>query len=80
MATAPNAVRTARRRYRGPTLVLETEFAESGEVAVIDFMPIAERHQPVEVELCGLRGTVPMRMEAACRLRAHRTVDNAPGS
>ena len=65
-----NAVRTVRRRYRGPTLILENEFVtDSGAVEVVDFMPIAERHQQVDVVriVCGLSGTVPMRMEAVFR-------------
>ncbi|HKN00358.1 MAG TPA: glycoside hydrolase family 15 protein [Candidatus Binataceae bacterium] len=65
-----NAVQSTRRRYRGPTLILETEFVtDSGAVMVVDFMPIAERHQQVDVVriVRGLRGTVPMRMEAAFR-------------
>src|ERR1700730_9109651 len=45
-----NAVRTGRRRYRGPTLILESEFVtDSGAVVVVDFMPIAEHHQQVDV-------------------------------
>jgi GH15 family glucan-1,4-alpha-glucosidase len=66
-----NQIRTTHRRYRGPTLVLESEFVtESGAVMVVDFMPIAEQHQKVDVVriVQGLRGTVPMRMEAAFRL------------
>jgi GH15 family glucan-1,4-alpha-glucosidase len=65
-----NAIQSTRRRYRGPTLILETEFVtDSGAVMVVDFMPIAERHQQVDVAriVRGLRGTVPMRMEAAFR-------------
>jgi GH15 family glucan-1,4-alpha-glucosidase len=65
-----NEVRTVRRHYRGSTLILETEFVtDSGAVAVTDFMPIAERHQQVDVIriVRGLRGKVPMRMEAVFR-------------
>jgi len=65
-----NTVRTVRRRYRGPTLILENEFAtDSGTVVVVDFMPLAERHQQVDVVriVRGLRGTVPMRMQAVFR-------------
>ena len=64
------AVRSVRRRYRGPTLILETEFVtDTGSVVVLDFMPIAERHQQVDVIriVHGLRGAVPMRMEAVFR-------------
>lgn len=65
-----NPVRTIHRRYRGPTLVLENEFVtDSGAVLVVDFMPIAERHQQVDIVriVRGLRGSVPMRMEVAFR-------------
>ena len=68
---APNAaIRTAHRRYRGPTLILENEFVtDSGAVVVVDFMPITERHQQVEVVriVRCLRGAVPMRMEVGFR-------------
>src|ERR1700719_4424523 len=48
---APNGdIKTARRQYRGDTLILETEFETSeGVVAVIDFMPIRERPNQVDV-------------------------------
>jgi GH15 family glucan-1,4-alpha-glucosidase len=65
-----NAVRTVRRRYRGPTLILESEFVtDSGAVVVVDFMPIAEHHQQVDVVriVRGLRGAVPMRMQVVFR-------------
>jgi GH15 family glucan-1,4-alpha-glucosidase len=63
-------VRAVRRQYRGPTLVLATEFeTDDGAVEILDFMPIAERHQQVDVVriVRGLRGKVPMRMEALFR-------------
>jgi GH15 family glucan-1,4-alpha-glucosidase len=65
-----NEVRKVRRQYRGPTLVLGTEFeTASGTVEIIDFMPIAERHDQVDVIriVRGVRGTVPMHMEAVFR-------------
>jgi len=58
-----NAIRTTRRRYRDSTLILENEFVtDSGAAVVVDFMPIAERHQQVEIVrlVRGLRGAVPM--------------------
>ncbi len=63
------AVRTVRRRYRGPTLILENEFVIDSGAVMVDFMPIAERHQQVDVVriVRGLRGTVPMRMQVAFR-------------
>jgi GH15 family glucan-1,4-alpha-glucosidase len=66
-----NAVTRVSRRYRAETLILETEFVtESGTAAVIDFMPIAERHQEVDVirVVRGIRGAVPMRMQIVFRL------------
>src|SRR5207245_6591315 len=49
---APDAeVATFRRRYRGDTLVLETEFELAGgaRVAIIDFMPICERDGRIDL-------------------------------
>ena len=59
-----------RRRYRGNTLVLETEFeTDGGVVAVIDFMPL--RSDPKVSELVrivvGRRGRVDMRMDLGFR-------------
>lgn len=68
---APTAeVRHARRRYRGDTLVLETEHVtDGGRVAVLDFMP------PEPTDGCsemirlvrGLEGSVEMRTEIVLR-------------
>src|ERR1700751_1885438 len=45
-----NGVRKVPRRYRGPTLILETQFVtDSGVVEVVDFMPIVDGHQQVDV-------------------------------
>ena len=57
------------RRYRGDTLVLETEFATGGgQVRVIDFMP---RDQAADSSLIriveGVRGVVPMQMRLRLR-------------
>ncbi|MEC9483991.1 MAG: glycoside hydrolase family 15 protein [Halomonas sp.] len=64
-------IRSMTRRYRGETLVLET-LAEtaSGEVAIIDFMPLARENDEVLdivriVE--GRRGCVEMRTDTALR-------------
>ena len=61
-------VRRISRRYRGDTLVLETEFeTEDGAVRLIDCM---SRHddQPDVVRLVeGVRGRVPMRMQLVIR-------------
>ncbi len=62
--------RAVRRRYAGPTLILENEFVtDSGTVALIDFMPIARSEQRTDVIriVRGVTGTVPMKMEMAVR-------------
>ena len=76
---APDAAPTAvRRRYRGDTLVLETEFelAGGGRIALIDFMPICERAGRIDLIRIveGRRGVVPMRMEAVFRFDYGRIV------
>jgi GH15 family glucan-1,4-alpha-glucosidase len=58
------------RRYRGDTLILETEFrCAKGRAALIDFMPIAERLGQVDVVRVveGRGGRVPMRTEILFR-------------
>ncbi len=50
------------RRYRGPTLVLETEFrTEHGDVRVIDCMPPRREHPRIARIVEGVSGSVPMR-------------------
>jgi len=76
---APAAeVKTVRRKYRGDTLVLETEFelATGERVALIDFMPICEREDRIDLIRIveGRRGTVPMQMEAIFRFDYGRIV------
>jgi GH15 family glucan-1,4-alpha-glucosidase len=66
-----------RRRYRDETLVLETEFqCASGTVAVIDFMPVAERAGKVDLVRVveGRAGRVPMRTELILRFDYGRIV------
>src|SRR5690606_38024450 len=57
-------VKAVRRRYRGETLVLETEFeTEHGVVRLLDFMT-PRRKEPDLVRIVeGVRGTVRMTME-----------------
>src|SRR5208283_855034 len=63
-------VKRKRRTYRGETLILETEFETAeGVVALIDFMPIHERLNQVDVVRIveGRAGRAPMHMEAIFR-------------
>jgi GH15 family glucan-1,4-alpha-glucosidase len=65
------------RRYRGPTLILETEFAVAGgAVRIVDFMPCPGEGVRVEVVRIveGLRGSVAMRMDLAIRFDYGRIV------
>jgi len=58
----------ARRRYRGDTLVLETEFETADGVAkVVDCMPIRESHPQVVRMVEAVRGEVAMRMDLVIR-------------
>jgi GH15 family glucan-1,4-alpha-glucosidase len=67
--------RATRRRYRGDTLVLETEFeADDGAVRVIDFMPPRGEAPDVVRVVEGVRGRVPMRMQLRLRLDYGRVV------
>jgi GH15 family glucan-1,4-alpha-glucosidase len=59
---------SARRRYRGDSLVLETEFdTGDGAVRVIDFMPPRGEAPDVVRIVEGIRGQVPMTMELRLR-------------
>ncbi len=66
--------RSTSRRYRGSTLVLETEFeTDDGVVRVIDSMPpLSERSRVVRV-VEGVRGTVPMRSRMRPRFNYGKT-------
>ena len=70
--------RTVRRKYRGDTLVIETEFetATGERVAIIDFMPICEHGDRIDLVRIveGRGGTVPMQMEAAFRFDYGRVI------
>ncbi|MDF2694446.1 MAG: hypothetical protein K0S65_2829, partial [Labilithrix sp.] len=64
----PVAETQARRRYRGDTLVLETELSTcEGTVRLVDAMPIRGRHPDVVRIVEGVSGAVPMRLELAIR-------------
>jgi GH15 family glucan-1,4-alpha-glucosidase len=67
IAPADRVVAT-RRWYRGPTVVLETEFTtDEGTVAVIDFMPVRSELPDVVRIVVGRRGRVRMRTELVIR-------------
>jgi GH15 family glucan-1,4-alpha-glucosidase len=61
-------VRQLRRRYRGDSLVLETEFdTDAGSVRVIDFMPLSDHRWDIVRIVEGLSGRVDIRMELRVR-------------
>ncbi|HEY2143124.1 MAG TPA: glycoside hydrolase family 15 protein, partial [Candidatus Udaeobacter sp.] len=61
-------VETTRRRYRGETLILETEIeTKSGAIRLIDFMPPRGENPDIIRIIEGLRGTVSMQMELIIR-------------
>ena len=65
----------ATRRYRGDTLVLETEFETTeGAVTLIDFMPLRGSNSDVVRMVVGRRGRVEMRTELIIRFGYGRTV------
>jgi GH15 family glucan-1,4-alpha-glucosidase len=65
------------RRYRGNTLILETDFlTEAGAVRLIDFMPPrrGREHSLVCRSIRCIKGTVPVRSELSPRLAFGRAV------
>jgi GH15 family glucan-1,4-alpha-glucosidase len=61
-------IRTTRRRYRGDTLILETEIETAdGDVRLIDFMPPRGKNPDIVRIIEGLRGTVRMKMDLIIR-------------
>lgn len=62
------AIKHSSRRYRGDSLVLETEFqTEHGDVLLVDFMPLRGRASDIVRIVKGRGGEVPMRTELALR-------------
>src|SRR3954470_8706000 len=56
------------RRYRGDTMILETDFATAqGAVRVTDFMPLGSERRDVVRIIEGLQGQVEMRLELTVR-------------
>ena len=61
-------ITATRRRYRGDTLILETEIeTASGAVRLIDFMPPRGENPDIVRIVEGLRGSVRMKMELIIR-------------
>lgn len=68
-------IRATRRRYRGETMVLETEFdTDEGTVRLLDFMPPRGEAADVVRIVEGVRGRVPMRMDLRLRFDYGRIV------
>jgi GH15 family glucan-1,4-alpha-glucosidase len=62
-------VRTASRRYRPDTLILETDYeCDGGVVRLVDFMPfdVSKRHSVIRI-VEGLEGTVPVSLNLRLR-------------
>jgi len=60
--------RRVERRYRGDTLILETDFVtEEGSVRIIDFMPLSDQRWDIVRIVEGLSGRVALRMELVVR-------------
>jgi GH15 family glucan-1,4-alpha-glucosidase len=61
-------IKETRRRYRGDTLILETDIeTENGAVRLIDFMPPRGQDPDIVRIVEGLQGKVPMNMELIVR-------------
>jgi GH15 family glucan-1,4-alpha-glucosidase len=70
-------IRATRRRYRGDTLILETEFeTATGTARLIDFMPIEEEEKAVDVVRLveGISGEVAMCTEIVFRFDYGQTI------
>jgi GH15 family glucan-1,4-alpha-glucosidase len=64
----PDGVTSYRRRYRGDSLVLETEFrTEDGVVRMVDCMPVRDVSADVVRRVEGVRGNVRMHSELCLR-------------
>ena len=74
---APRDGRTTRRRYVPGTAVIETTFeTASGEAVLIDFMPLTDEEQKVDVVRIarGIRGEVELEMELVLRFNYGQAV------
>ena len=68
-------VRAVRRRYRGETLVLETELdTDQGTVRLIDFMPVRGERPDIVRLVEGVAGAVSMKVDLVVRFDTGRVV------
>ena len=68
IAPAADAATHTTRRYRGDTLILETDYESAdGAVTVVDFMPPGDGWSELVRIVVGRRGTMKMRMELVLR-------------
>ncbi|MBN3727681.1 glycoside hydrolase family 15 protein [Burkholderia sp. Ac-20379] len=66
--SADAKILSSTRRYRGETLILETDYeCETGAVTVVDFMPPGNGWSELVRIVIGKRGHVPMQMELVLR-------------
>lgn len=71
---APSGDHRSTRRYRGDSLVLETEFSTpDGVVRVVDCMPVRGERADLVRRVEGVSGRVPMRTELGLRFGFGRT-------
>lgn len=71
-------VRSVQRRYRGRTLILETEIAtDGGAIRIVDFMPPRKGHPCLIRWVEGLRGRVPVRFDLRPRFSSGYTIPKA---
>jgi GH15 family glucan-1,4-alpha-glucosidase len=67
LAPADEGARSTR-RYRGDTMILETEFeCDQGSVVVVDFMPLRDERSNIVRTVVGKRGRVAMKTEIVFR-------------
>lgn len=70
-----DSIRAVRRRYRGDSLILETEFdTDEGTVRLVDFMPNRDDVHDVVRLVEGVRGRVRMHMDLRLRFDYGRIV------
>jgi GH15 family glucan-1,4-alpha-glucosidase len=68
-------IRAVRRRYRGRTLILETELVtDGGTIRLIDFMPLRTSHPHLVRWVEGVQGKVPIRFELQPRFASGYTI------